>query len=244
MVAPNIHHHGRPREFPQIGSRWSRLVIIEDLGVIRNKTHIRARCDCGNEIINTFSHLKNGMVQSCGCLHQEAIRDKTCKARKHSMCTTRTYHSWASMLARCTNPKHHSFRDYGERGITVCKEWQDSFENFFRDMGTRPTGTTLDRKDNEGPYCAQNCRWSTPREQSNNRRSSKPITFQGRTLSAPEWERLLGLGKNVLQMRLRTGWSIEEALTTPQQKRASHPLSQTHTPAIVPPVESLPQATD
>ena len=87
----------------------------------------------------------------------------------HGMYKTRTYTSWSDMLQRCLNPKNSRFRDYGGRGITVCERWR-RFENFYADMGERPTGTSIDRKDNNGSYELANCRWATPAQQYANTR--------------------------------------------------------------------------
>lgn len=96
------------------------------------------------------------------------------KQMKHGMYNTPTYRSWSSMIARCTNPMHHQWKDYGGRGIKVCEEWT-IFENFFSDMGERPKGKSIDRIDNDKGYNSKNCKWSTRTEQNRNKRNSKGI---------------------------------------------------------------------
>jgi len=93
---------------------------------------------------------------------------------RHGMCRTRIYVTWESMKCRCYNPNYVRFKNYGGRGITVCEEWKNNFEKFYEDMGDPPTlQHTLDRKNNDGGYSKENCKWSTKKEQANNRR--KPI---------------------------------------------------------------------
>jgi hypothetical protein len=84
---------------------------------------------------------------------------------------------WCAMRQRCLNPRNQAYKDYGGRGIKICKRWSD-FKNFLKDMGTRPAGKTLDRKNNDGNYTPKNCRWATPRQQSRNRRPRRPLTLE------------------------------------------------------------------
>jgi len=134
---------------------------------------------------------------------------------RHGMYRTGVYVSWAQMIQRCTNPKHKDFQRYSARGITVCARWR-SFENFLADMGERPAGMTLDRKDNDGNYAPGNCRWATRAQQSHN--SSRPVllTHQGKTQNIAAWARELGLKEDTLHMRLHRGWPLERALTRRQ----------------------------
>jgi hypothetical protein len=120
------------------------------------------------------------------------------------------------MHERCKRPGHKSYADYGGRGITVCERWE-SFENFLQDMGERPKGRTLSRINNEGNYEPGNCCWDTYRSQANNRRSSRLITFSGRTMTISEWSREIGCEHDVLSHRLRSGWPVERALTAPMR---------------------------
>lgn len=120
------------------------------------------RCDCGVEVVRLVCHLRSGGTTSCGCkvrIHGHAGAERT-----------PTYISWMSMRARCTNPNHRDYRHYGGRGITVCDRWIDSFENFLADMGERPSGTTIDRIDNDAGYELGNCRWADAVTQRRNRR--------------------------------------------------------------------------
>jgi hypothetical protein len=111
------------------------------------------------------------------------------------------------------------FDNYGGRGITVCERWL-SFENFYEDMGDRPEGMTLDRHpDFNGNYEPGNCRWATDTEQHNNTRANRVISHNGETKTLTQWARSLGIEPGTLKERIRKGWSIEEALSTPLGKR-------------------------
>lgn len=102
-------------------------------------------------------------------------RQKVSRAQvKHGMSQTSTYRIWLSMKQRCLNPKSGAYAWYGGRGITVCDRWRESFENFLADMGERPEGLWLERKDNSKGYCADNCEWATPKTQAANRRHGCP----------------------------------------------------------------------
>jgi hypothetical protein len=126
------------------------------------------------------------------------------------------YHSWSSMKQRCLNPNHDYYPAYGGNGVTICDEWTNSFEKFLEDMGPRPKGTSLDRRDNSKGYCKENCQWATRAHQQVNRNNSKFHTFQGETLCLAEWARKYTMPYNTLDNRIKAGWSIEKALLTPR----------------------------
>lgn len=126
---------------------------------------------------------------------------------------TRTYMTWAGMLARCTNPKEKSYARYGGRGIRVCVRWR-KFENFLADMGAKPAGLTIERKDNSKGYSPTNCRWATVAEQNRNRRNVRRLTYEGHTQSMAEWAREFNLNPDTLASRLKAGWSVSAALVT------------------------------
>jgi hypothetical protein len=121
------------------------------------------------------------------------------------------YDSWSHMIQRCTNPKSQDWPNYGGRGITICDRWF-VFSNFAADMGERPYGTTLDRKDNEKGYSPDNCKWSTRVEQERNKRSNRRLIVEGVSRTVAEWAELLGIRANTITLRLRRGWPVERAL--------------------------------
>ena len=135
------------------------------------------RCSCGKQNIVPGAALRAGNTLSCGCLRRDSNREwmkKNAKriATTHGLSRTLAYASWGGMMHRCYNPKCRNYYNYGGRGIVVCKRWH-SVKSFFKDMGERRKGYTLDRVDNNKGYCPSNCRWATPKTQANNRRQGK-----------------------------------------------------------------------
>jgi hypothetical protein len=129
------------------------------------------RCDCGNEKIIRSASLISGLTKSCGCLQKEIARKSIIKSfTTHGMSKSPEYHSWTGMKRRCYYSKGKDYKDYGQRGIRVCDRWVNSFDNFLTDMGLRPSAKhSLNRIDNDGNYCLENCKWSTQAEQQQNR---------------------------------------------------------------------------
>lgn len=138
----------------------------------------------------------------------------------HGETHTRLHKIWESMHARCEYEKHPYFSDYGGRGITVCEEWKEFIP--FRDWATAngyADNLTIDRKDHNGDYSPENCRWTTMKEQQNNKRSNHLVTLNGVSRTITEWSEILGIKKTTIKERLRCGWTDEQALTTPVRKR-------------------------
>ena len=127
---------------------------------------------------------------------------------------TPTHNAWRGMRQRCMNPKAKDYPQYGGAGIKCCSEW-NSFEQFLIDMGIRPEGHTLERKDNSLGYDRDNCRWATRLEQSLNRSSNHRIEYMGESRCISEWAKLLDINEETLRARIRYGWSVEHAMTTP-----------------------------
>lgn len=220
------------------GQRYGRLVVERRDGSLRGCSAWIALCDCGRRVRLTASALRTGNTQSCGCLKPEV----TSKVhRKHGATVgveTLAYRSWKSIKARCLNPKAPRYESYGGRGITICDRWLGprGFENFLADMGERPAGTSIDRRDNDRGYsCGKcddclargetaNCRWATPTEQSTNRRGRCLLTVDGLTMTQAEWERAIGLSRGTISDRRNNcGWSDEEAVLTPKLSPSDAP---------------------
>ena len=133
-----------------------------------------------------------------------------CRGHRHPL-----YSRWAGMIDRCTNPKHIYFHNYGGRGIVVCERWRD-FALFILDMGsTFKPGLTLDRIDNDGNYCPENCRWATPKEQGNKSRINTILTAFGKSQTITQWAEELKIHHNTLHGRLKLGWPLEKVLSKP-----------------------------
>lgn len=176
------------------------------------------RCSCGEEREVRGDALRSGDSQSCGCLNLEQKQ----AAGRHRMSRTTEYKTWQGMKSRCFLESDPNYHRYGGRGIMVCDAWRESFDQFFADMGPKPTRRhSIDRIDNNGPYTPNNCRWALPKKQARNKRSNHVLSHQGQTKTLIEWAELLGMRERALSMRLLKGWTVERALTTPIQKRAS-----------------------
>lgn len=161
--------------------------------------------------------MNTNTLPASGTLTQPRQRIKR-SSRKHwhngTWVYTPTYYSWHSMKNRCLRPEVDQYPRYGGRGITICPEWlgKRGFEKFLSDMGERPLNTVLDRRDNDGPYCNENCRWVTPKQSVRNREVTTMLTVDGVTKPLAEWAEESGVHWHTLQQRIHRGWDHKEAV--------------------------------
>lgn len=175
-------------------------------------------CDCGRTHFAHTTRLTDGGTRSCGCLSRETARRTHWK---HGRSNTHEWYCWNGMRKRCFKPAETGYHNYGGRGIGVCERWE-TFENFLADMGEAPTPAhSIDRKDVNGDYCPENCRWATPLEQGRNRRINRMVTYQGRTQCVSAWAEELNIGKETLGNRIRRGWPLERAMGSPVNPKLS-----------------------
>lgn len=200
------------------GKRFSRLVVQRQDGVKRfpcgsSVTTWLCACDCGNHVTVLGPALKSGNTKSCGCLRGQS--NITHGQARHET-RPKEYRIWQAMLNRCRNSSVPSYERYGGRGINVCSRWA-KFENFIADMGDCPEGCSIDRIDNDGDYCPDNCTWSTRTEQARNKYNNRVIEFQGQSKLLCEWAEGLGMDQSSLRERLDK-WPLERALTEPKRR--------------------------
>jgi len=190
------------------GQRFGLLVAIE-IDQSFNKTgHYRGnkwvcRCDCGKIKSCLITNLRRGLSTSCGC-------NRKGKHMTHGLRHSRSYNSWHSMIRRCENKDAAYYHRYGGRGISVCERWH-SFELFYEDMGERPEGTSLDRKDNNKGYYKENCRWGTEAEQRSNTSRSRRIDYMGEVKTITEWSKITGINVKTIEGRIKRGWGVDRA---------------------------------
>lgn len=194
------------------GLRFGRLTVIEERGrkvfpCGEEKVAWLCKCDCGSTVVVLGSSLTTGNTASCGCLSTEIL---IAKNKTHGLSKSRTYRIWQAMLNRCRNENTPNFKNYGGRGITVCKRW-DRFEKFIEDMGIAPEERSIERKNNDGNYGPDNCIWADRKAQGRNTRSNRVVSFGGESKCLIEWAEELKIDQSSLRERLEK-WPIERAL--------------------------------
>lgn len=200
------------------GMKFGNLLVIEEAGRNEHGNVIwKCKCDCGNDFYTTSTYLRRGFSTSCGC---KTLQKKRASSTIHGMVGTKLYQRWQGMKQRCDNPTASKFHNYGGRGITYCKEWEnfENFEKWALSSGYEDN-LTLDRIDVNGNYEPDNCRWITNKEQQNNRRDNIYIPYKGVTKTLAEWSEITGKSYACLTYRYKAGWSAERIIETPIDKK-------------------------
>jgi len=199
------------KNYPFIGKQFGRLLIESIAGRNgRSQLIVKIRCTCGTIKTTNWDPIRKGIVISCGCYRREQLS----KARHiHGKCRTVEYYAWSAARTRCTNPKCDQYHNYGGRGIKFL--WK-SFTQFIDELGERPSwANSIDRIDTNGNYEPGNCRWSTALEQGSNKRNNHWLEWNGEKLTLAQWAKRIGINVSTLTTRLRDGWTVERALSTP-----------------------------
>lgn len=193
----------------------------------KHRTYLFKCGHCGTNFKALYNNVKKGNTKSCGCQKNKNPH------KTHGMSNSRIYNVWRTMIYRCELATHISYKNYGARGISVCKRWH-KFENFLEDMGIPLGKLDIDRIDNNGNYEKNNCKWSSRKENSNNKRNSTKISWNGIDYSIGELSHIFNLNEKCLRKRLRMGWQLDKALKTPSGK----PLPESTPPIVIVPEDA------
>lgn len=200
------------------GNKYGRLIVIKEDGKKGKNVLWLCKCECGNYIHVIAYNLKNGHTKSCGCLAQE-VKSKV--HLSHNCSKTPLFRTWQHMLNRCRNKKINEYKNYGGRGISVCKEWQTSFES-FRDWAISngySENLSIDRINVNGNYEPSNCRWTNAKIQANNKRNNRLLTYNNKTQTLSQWADEINISSQTIKKRIdKYGWSIKDALTKPLRR--------------------------
>lgn len=186
--------------------RYGRLVALSRVGST-DAGHAKwaFRCDCGATTVVLATNVLRGLTNSCGCFQDES-------RTKHGMHQTRTYRAWLGMKSRVAGHGDLAKQHYLGRGITIHRDWEDSFESFLRSMGECPEDMELDRVDNDGNYEPGNCRWATRSQQMANTRRTHIVTCHGESVCLREACRRIGLSYRTAMKRMARGLSAQQAI--------------------------------
>lgn len=203
--------------------RFGRLTALY---IDRSKTkrvYWKCKCDCGKTLSAPSCRLVSGETKSCGCLRNEMASKRL---KKHGLTKQTLHNAWLNMKTRCDNPIYNEYEKYGGRGITYCKEWKsfDNFMNWALNNGFNDTKDSngrnllsLDRIDNNGNYCPENCKWSTRVEQARNKSVNKNYEYEGKIYCLTALAEISVVSKDSIRRRLKKGWSVKDAVDTPSK---------------------------
>lgn len=210
------------QRIPQ-GAVWGKLVFVRELPKQGKYRRILCLCSCGNFETRQLRYLLPH-TKCRRCANQETAK-RLAKERGGVRYKIPEYKIWKGLKSRCRRDKN-----YAGRGIKVCFRWENSFNTFLADMGSRPSPKhSIDRIDNDGNYEPGNCRWATSKEQSRNKSSNVLLTFKEKTQTLADWATELKMSRSCINSRIRAGWSDAQALgTAPDHSSSAQLMWQRH----------------
>ena len=193
-----------------VGIKFNLLTLVEEISTKSRFRMAKWSCSCGGSIITRIQSVELGYTKSCGCLK---YKKGIVRRFKHGMSKSPEYQAWADLKDRCYNPNNKYFFNYGGRGIKVCDRWLESFENFFEDMGYRPSKRfSIERVENNGIYEKNNCKWGTKYEQERNKRSNVYLEYNGKLKIVKDWSKEIGISNTTISNRIKKGFPISDIL--------------------------------
>lgn len=194
-----------------IGTKFNRWKVIKIHRRRKGYLYVECICSCAKKTkkIVLFSNIKTGKSTSCGCFQKQQC---SIKNRTHGLRHSAEYRSWAGMRQRCQNIKNKKYKNYGGRGIKVCKRWE-KFENFYKDMGKKPMGHSIDRINNNGNYTPKNCRWACRFTQARNTSTNTFIKYNGSKKCIAEWAKILKIDPSDLSWRNKNWKNVNNILS-------------------------------
>jgi hypothetical protein len=192
------------------GQRFNKLTVLKQLkNDACNKKTWLCKCDCGNKKRIRGADLKNNRTKSCGCLRIT-----------HGLSKNILFPVWQQIIQRCNNPNNKQYKNYGKRKIKVCWRWSNKnpkgFANFLKDVGEKPSpNSQIDRINNNKGYSPKNWRWATPEQQARNTRHNHLLKYNEKEYCLAKWEEVTGIKQATIRYRIKKGWSVKKALTTP-----------------------------
>lgn len=193
--------------------KYGRLKVIEFVKRENSKSYWKCKCDCGNEITLPITYLTTGDTKSCGCLRKEMVA-KLSKS-KSFVKNKRLYNIWIGMRRRCLNNKRNNYKYYGAKGIEICNEWKNNFNNFqnwalnngYNDY------LTIDRINIDNNYEPNNCRWVTKFDQNNNKNGNHKILYEGKEYNTmSSFCREYNINYDKFRQYIRKGYAVDQAL--------------------------------
>ena len=204
------------------GKRFGRLTVEKYIGIRKRQAIWLCKCECGNDTYTVARQLMSGGTTSCGCAQSQSAYN-TCIKRNETHGFSKKeqlYSTWKSMRCRCFNKQDKSYKNYGERGITICEEWKDysAFREWALSNGYIP-GLSIDRIDNNGNYCPENCRWTTVAVQNSNKRNNVFLAYNGETYSPTELAKIKNIPVHRIYDRRHMGWTDEKIITYQEKSK-------------------------